>query len=77
MREGGRMKRDTDIIFMVLIVILFFMICVFYKLDQPRIIKDYNSFAIVEINGQRYVWVKDVYNEGYYVVDEEEIIIDR
>lgn len=71
------MKRDTDIIFMVLIVILFFMICVFYKLDQPRIIKDYNSFAIVEINGQRYVWVKDVYNEGYYVVDEEEIIIDR
>lgn len=64
-------KRDTDIIFMTLIVILFFMTCIFYKLDQPRIIKDYNSFAIVEINGQRYVWMKDVYGEGYYAADEE------
>lgn len=70
------MKRDTDVIFMVLIVILFFMTCVFYKLDQPRIIKDYTTFVVVEINGQRYIWNKDIYNEGYYWVDykEQEVV---
>jgi len=38
---------------------------------QPRILKDYDNFAIVEMDGEVYIWNKDIYGSKYYPVGEE------
>jgi hypothetical protein len=47
------------------------------KYRSPRIVKDYKTFAIVEMEGSRFVWIRDVYGEGVYYVDYEEKEIQR
>ena len=75
MRSDEAWERAPAVtIWLIILIILSILVSIAYcNYRQPRIIKDYHSFAIVEMAGERYVWVKDVYGEGLYWAGEETI----
>jgi len=79
MRSDAEWERVNVVaIWLIVLIILSMLASMAYcKYRSPRIVKDYKTFAIVEMEGSRFVWIRDVYGEGVYYVDYEEKEIQR
>ena len=68
-------EKLRDMLVEILIVVLIFLTFVFsivsFNKSQPKVLKDYGNFAIVEVNGERYIWNKDIYGEGMYHLEDK------
>lgn len=49
---------------LLLLLFVFLLLAVTFAKHQPHIIKDYGNFAIVEMDGDVYIWNKEIYGEG-------------
>ena len=64
------MKKNNNlgmnILLTIEIVFLLILILVLNAARKPEIVMDYGSFAIVKIDGELWIWNRDIYGEGYY-----------
>lgn len=48
----------------ILLIFAFLLLGVVLIIHQPNVVKDYGNFAIVEMDGDVYIWNKETYGEG-------------
>ena len=69
-----KIKNFLNYCILILLLFLFLLLSVWIVKHQPHIIKDYGNFAIVEMDGEVYIWNKDIYGDGTMLrMDSKEV----